>query len=163
MKSISIIDRPAANRVSSRGRPGHEARHVRCHKSSHLNTPRRNQELIGGTGVAGDCVEVTDPTHPLYQRKFDFVSVPSRDSGSGYVTVRYRGSLSLLIPRRCTSLSDVVQHAIRSKLTADAARELLALVKEHESCTRQPRKSGRTYPRRCGRKSSKSSAAISRR
>jgi len=162
-KCISVVVRLAAILASSRVPTGRGMHRAPRRESSHVNTPRRNQELVGGTGVAGDCVEVTDPTHPLYQRKFDLVSVPSGGTGTSYLIVRYRGSLSLRIPLRCTSLSDLVQHAVRSKLTANAARELLTLVKECESCARQPRKSGRTSHPQRGRKSSKNSTAFSRR
>ena len=52
------------------------------------------------------------------------------DCGTVHVTVRYRADISLRVPLRCTSLSDLGKNVIRSKLTTDAVRELLAFAKE---------------------------------
>jgi hypothetical protein len=108
-------------------------------------------------------VEVTDPTHPLFQRKFQLLSVSRGNCGTIYVSVRYRGDLSLQLPLQCTSLSDLAKITIRSKLTAEAVRDLLAFVKENDSCPHQPRKSGKTSRRKCSKKSPKKSTASSRR
>jgi hypothetical protein len=108
-------------------------------------------------------VEVTDPTHPLFQRKFQLLSVSRGNCGTVHVTVRYRGDIHLRFPLHCTSLSDLAKNTIRSKLTAEAVRELLAFVKENEPCPHQPRKSGKTSRRKCGKKSPKKSTASSRR
>jgi hypothetical protein len=75
-------------------------------------------------------VEVTDPTHPLYQRRFELLSVSRGDCGTVHVTVRYGSDISLRVPLRCTSLSDLGKNLIRSKLTLAAVRELLAFAKE---------------------------------
>ena len=108
-------------------------------------------------------MEVTDPTHPLFQRKFRLLSVSRGNCGTVHVTVRYRGDISIRLPAHFTSLSTLAKTTIRSKLTADAVRELLAFVKENESCPHQPRKSGKTSRRKCGKKSPKKSTASSRR
>ena len=111
----------------------------------------------------GDFVEVTDPTHPLFPRKFQLLSVSRGTCGTVHVFVRYRRDVNLRLPLRCTNLSDLEKNTLRSKLTAEAVRDLLALVKENELCQHQPRKSGKMSRRKCGKKSTKKSTASSRR
>jgi hypothetical protein len=107
-------------------------------------------------------VEVTDPTHPLFQRKFQLLSVSRGACGTVHVTVLYRGDLAIRLPQHCTNLSGLARTTIRSRLTAAAVRDLLAFVKENESC-RRPRKSGTTSRRKCGKSSLKKSTKSSRR
>jgi hypothetical protein len=128
-----------------------------------LDTSRKNQEHTREAGADDGYVEVTDPTHPLFQRRFELLSVSRGGCGTVHVMVRYRGDRVLRFPVRCTSLSDLGKNLIRSKLTVQVVRELLALVKEYESCLRRPRKSGRTSRPTCGRGPSKNSTASSRR
>ena len=130
---------------------------------SDVDTRCNNQIPIRQADAGDGYVDVTDPTHPLYQRKFEILFVSRGDCGTAFVTVRYRGDSATRIPLHSTSLSDLGQDAIRSKLTARAGAELLALVKEYELCPRQPRKSGATSRPRRGAKSSKNSTASSRR
>ena len=111
----------------------------------------------------GDFVEVTDPTHPLFQRKFRLLAVTRGTCGPVQITVRYRDDLTLRLPVQSTSMSGLVKVPVRSKLTAEAIRDLLAFVKENESCPHQPRKSGKTSRRKCGKKSPKKSTKSSRR
>ena len=108
-------------------------------------------------------MEVTDPTHPLFQRKFEVLTVSSGTCGTARVTVRYRGETPLRLPVHCTSLSALGKNPVYSKLTVAAARELLALVKEYQPCPRRPRKSGGKCRRKYAKKSSKNSTASSRR
>ena len=111
----------------------------------------------------GDFVEVTDPTHPLFQRKFRLLAVSRSICGTAQVTVQYRNELTLRLPQQSTSLSGLAGITVRSKLTAAAVRDLLAFVTENESCPRGPRKSGSTSRRTCNKKSTKKSTASSRR
>ena len=106
---------------------------------------------------------MTDPSHPLFQRKFEVLSVSRGNCGTAHVTVRYRGDTSIRFPVHCTNLSDLGKNLIRTKLTIQAAGELLALVKEYEPCPRRPRKSGTTFRPKRGKKSLKNSTASSRR
>ena len=106
---------------------------------------------------------MTDPTHPLFQRKFRVLSVSRGTYGPVQITVRFRDDLTLRLPQQSTSMSGLVKVPVRSKLTAEAVRDLLAFVKENESCPRQPRKSGATSRRPCGKKSATKSTASSRR
>jgi hypothetical protein len=111
----------------------------------------------------GEFVEVTDPTHPLFVRKFRLLEVSRSACGTVQVTVRYRDDLTLRLPQHATSLSGLAGIAIRSKLTAAAVRDLLAFVKENESCLRPSRKSGNISRRSCDKKSAKKSTASFRR
>lgn len=108
-------------------------------------------------------MEVTDPTHALFRRRFELLTVSRGSCGTAHVTVRYRGDTHIRLPVHCTSLSDLGKNLIRTKLTVQAAGELLALVKEYELCPRRPRKSGATSRPKRGKKSSKNSTASSRR
>jgi hypothetical protein len=128
-----------------------------------VDTPRKNQKHAREATADGDFVEVTDPIHPLFQRTFQLLAVSRGSGGTFHVTVRYRGDIALRLPLQCTSMSDLAKNTIRSKLTAEAVRELLAFVKENESCPHQPRKSGKTSRPKCGKKSPKKSTASSRR
>ena len=105
--------------------------------------------------LSTDCMQVTDPAHPLFGRTFQVLSVSRGTSDSSHVFVGYRDGIVLRIPRRATSLSALGQDTPYSKLCVAAVRELLSLVKEYESCPRRPRKSGRGSRRRSSKKSSK--------
>jgi hypothetical protein len=75
---------------------------------------------------------VTDPTHPLYGRRFRVLSISHPPHGPGHVVVAYRDAMRLRIPVPATSLSSDHLPPLRTKLTRDALRELLALVPEGE-------------------------------
>ena len=132
-------------------------------KTTLLDTSRKNQTEDRAAPADDRFVEVTDPTHPLFQKKFEWLSVSHGNRGTAQVTVRYRGANALRSPLQCTSLSDLGKNAIHSKLTGEAARDLLALVTEYELCPRRPRKSGGASRSPRGKKSSKNSTASSRR
>jgi hypothetical protein len=101
-------------------------------------------------------VKVTDPTHPLFSKSFELLSTTRGILGTGFVIVRYRHGVTLRIPIPATSLSVLVADAPRSKLSANAVRDLLALVKEYELCLPRPRKFGKASRRKSGKKSSRS-------
>jgi hypothetical protein len=73
---------------------------------------------------------VTDPTHPLYGRRFPVLSISHPPQRPGHVVVAYRGSLRLRIPVLATDRTP--DHAVRSrtKFTRDTVLEFLALWKE---------------------------------
>lgn len=120
-----------------------------------LDTPRDNQQGASRVSASDELVEITDASHPLYLRSFELLSITPGVLGTGFVTVRYRDNVAIRIPLPATNLSDFVHDAPRSKLTAEAVRDLLALAKEYESCLTRPRKSGKTSRRKSGKKSSK--------
>jgi hypothetical protein len=73
---------------------------------------------------------VTDPTHPLFGRRFQVLSISHPPQRPGHVLVAYRGSLRLRIPVPATDR--IPDNASRpgTKFTRDALLELLALLKE---------------------------------
>jgi len=75
-------------------------------------------------------VEVTDPRHPLYGRRFKVHSVTGGDTHSARVFVVYRGDLRLMILREATNLSVLERTGPHAKLSAGSVKEFLALVKE---------------------------------
>jgi len=80
---------------------------------------------------------VTDPTHPLYGRRFQVLSISHPPRRPGHVVVAYRGTLRLRIPVpatdripvQATDRATVSASRPRTKFTRDALLELLALWK----------------------------------
>ena len=89
-----------------------------------------------------DEVEVTDPTHPLFGRRFKVHSITRSDASSARVLVIYRGDIRLAIPRGVTNFSLLDRVEPRARLSAEAVREFLSLVKEYELCPSNPVPSG---------------------
>jgi hypothetical protein len=100
---------------------------------------------------------VTDPAHPLYGRQFELISAARHPDG--HVFVRYRDGIVLRLPRGATSLLTLDRDAPCARLCRSAVVELLALVKEYESCPkvrRSPRaESGPRSRPKTGKKSSR--------
>jgi hypothetical protein len=99
-------------------------------------------------------VEVTDPTHPLFGRRFPLLSVSSRPNAVGYVYVSYREYMILRIPKDATNLAPA-QSTLQTKLTVDAVEQLISVAEEckvlcqktSSSCGQQsPKTSGSNYP-----------------
>ena len=165
-QSVSIpegLERAAAIPPGSRLQEGSLPAVSLRSKTTLRDTSRKNQTHRRAATADDGFVDVTDPTHPLFQRKFELLSVSRSSRGTAQVTVRYRGDNSLQLPLRCTNLSDLGKNTLRSKLTGQAARDLLALVKEYQPCPRRPRKSGEASHSMRDKKSSKNSTASSRR
>ncbi len=90
---------------------------------------------------------MTDPTHPLFGRRFRVVSISHPPRRPGQVTVAYRQGMRLRIPVLATNLVPGTAASPRSKLTRVALLDLLALVKECEaSCPVPPGASGPDSP-----------------
>ena len=111
-------------------------------------------------------IEVTDPTHPLFGRKFVLASRrgPPQER-SACVLVVYRDSILIKLPLGATNLRSGDAPAARTKLDAEAVRQLLAFVKECEPpCPgpSSPGPSGRTCPRPAASNSSRTSSPSSR-
>jgi hypothetical protein len=111
-------------------------------------------------------IEVTDPGHPLFGRRFPVVSVSgSRASGAvGHALVAHRGRALLKLPLAATSLVPRPPDAGLSKLSVEAMRELIALAEDSEvaACSSGPNASGDAPPRRCGARSPGTSRPSSR-
>jgi hypothetical protein len=71
-------------------------------------------------------VEVVDPTHPLYGRRFPLARISTTLTGPGYAWVAYRDFMQLRIPLASTNL--VPAHSqVRTTFTGQAIADLLAL------------------------------------
>ena len=100
-------------------------------------------------------MEVVDPGHPLFGRRFRLLSVTRGTADTPQIFVRFRDGITLRVPLRATSLSMWAEDAPRAKLSVIAVQELLALLKEYEQCPRHQEKSGTSSRRRSGKSSSK--------
>jgi hypothetical protein len=88
-------------------------------------------------------IEVTDPTHPLYGRRFQVLSISHPPQRPGHVVVAYRDFMRLRIPVQATNLTADNRRLLRTTFSKDALPELLALTKECEgACTDHPATSG---------------------
>jgi hypothetical protein len=111
-------------------------------------------------------VEVTDPGHPLFGRRFPLVSVSRlRASGGGHAFVAYQDRMLLKLPVAATSLAPRLPGGVPSKLTVEAMQELIALTEDSGEvpCSSGLNASGHASPRRCGARSPRMSAHSSRR
>ena len=90
---------------------------------------------------------MTDPTHPLYGRRFPVVSISHPPQHPGHVIVAYRDGLRLRIPVQATERNPDNATRSRTKFTRDALLELLALLKEcPTACADHQGPSGITSP-----------------
>ena len=100
----------------------------RSASTEHLNTPVNNPPLDDLTEV-----EVTDPGHPLFGRRFVLLSARPRSHSMGYIFVAYRDTMVLRIPQTATDLvSPPLESAPLSKLTSHAITELVSLAEQCE-------------------------------
>ena len=106
---------------------------------------------------------MTDPTHPLFGRRFAVVSRTSSLSGPGHVLVSYRQDMLLRLPVAATSLMPSLSVA-RTKLTGQAVKELVTLATQDEVLwPSNPPPSGIVSPPNSKRKSAPNSRPSSRR
>ena len=90
---------------------------------------------------------MTDPTHPLYGRRFPVLSISHPPQRPGHVVVAYRSFMRLRIPVQATNLAADNGRLPRTTFTRAALLELLALLKECEGpCTDQSGASGSGSP-----------------
>src|SRR5207253_3539290 len=96
--------------------------------TEHLNTPINNPPIDDLTEV-----EVTDPGHPLFGRRFVLLSTRPRSHSIGYIFVAYRDTMVLRIPQTATDLvAPPPESAPLSKLTSQAITELMSLAEQCE-------------------------------
>jgi hypothetical protein len=108
--------------ASSGGRSG------RCYRTSlQLNTLFKNPDEQEPTEI-----EVVDPTHPLFGRRFPLISVSSPLHGPGNVLVSYREYMVLRLPVTSTTLGSS-RPVISTKLTYAAVKEFLTIAEECEA------------------------------
>jgi hypothetical protein len=86
-------------------------------------------------------VEVIDPTHALFGRKFPLISFPKQPDAQ-FVLVRYRECMTLRIPLKATTLVSA-QPKVPTKLTLPALLELISVAEAQEVlCPHNPLISG---------------------
>jgi hypothetical protein len=110
-----------------------------------LNTPLNHSERA----VPLEEIEVTDPTHPLFGRRFEILSFHDSPGLVGHVLVSYWGHFALRIDLKATTLASSPQAALpATKLTSQALTELAQLVEQCEVLHARPtqRHLGRTLP-----------------
>jgi hypothetical protein len=100
-------------------------------------------------------VEVTDPTEPLFGKRFLIELISRRTEEDAQVFLRREDGVVLRVRLRATNLSALVDQAPRARLCRPAVAEFLGLVKEYGlwSQTKKPSKSGRRSTSRRDRKS----------
>jgi len=96
--------------------------------STHLHTPLNNPPVDDPTEV-----EVTDPTHPLFGRRFALLSTRPRPHSVGYLFVAYRDTMVLRIAQTATNIvSPPPESTSMSKLTLHAITEIISLAEQCE-------------------------------
>jgi hypothetical protein len=90
---------------------------------------------------------VTDPTHPLYGRRFPVLSISHPPQRPGHVIVAYRSFMRLRLPVQATNLAADNGRRLCTTFTRATLLELIALTKECEGpCTDPPSASGNGSP-----------------
>ena len=110
------------------------------HLAALFNTPPDNEVTE---------IEVTDPTHPLFGRRFSVRRIGDTWHGASHVFVVYRQHMTLRIPLAATTLLPTRPH-LRTKLTLDAVQELVTLAEQVPTlCLPDPTTSGANSPQTC--------------
>ena len=112
-----------------------------------------------------DEIEVVDPRHPLYGRRYRLISIGKETTTRGackesFARVHYRFGLTLLLPLGVTNLErNGLPRAAPTKLSLDALQELIALAEESGgTCPSNLEGSGAVCRKRSGKRSQKISA-----
>jgi hypothetical protein len=126
--------------------------------SQHLNTPFKKEEW-----EEVSLVEITDPSHPLFGRRFPVVFVGAPFNPSPHVFVTYRENIVLRIPVSATNLVPP-RAAPHAKFTLQALDDLILLAKQCEVlCMSHHETSGDDYPQGSNNKLLRISRRSSRR
>ena len=105
--------------------------------SYQLNTPFQNPDQAEPTEI-----EVTDPRHPLYGRRFAVDSLGLSSRRVGFVFVLYQDEMRIRIPLAATNLAPSAK-VPTSKLTFTSVTELTTLAEPCEGlCQSHPNESG---------------------
>src|SRR5262249_17524052 len=114
---------------------------------SYRTTQRDDAPFQDPSPLDPEVIEVTDPTHPLYGRRFQDLSISHPPQRPGHVVVAYRGSLRLRIPVPATEPAPANVARSRPRFTRDSLLEFLALCKEFQAtCVDHPGPSGTGSP-----------------
>ena len=93
-----------------------------------VNTPLNHHE----PEAPAEEVEVTDPAHPLFGRRFEILSVHDAPGLVGHVHVSHRGHMHIRIELRATDLAPSPPPLPATKLTSQAVIELAQLAGQCE-------------------------------
>ena len=120
-----------------------------CQTNPQLNTPLKNPEQEELTEI-----EITDPKHPLFGRRFSLQPISTRPRVSAeHVFVSYGAFMVLRIPIAATNLA-VSRPTSATKLTFEAVTELISLAEQWEVlCLSKQAASGNDSPLNCKKKS----------
>ena len=106
--------------------------------TTHRDTPIADGDLSGA-----EEIEVTDPRHPLYGRRFRLLTVTSGVRSAQLARVVYRPDIFLLLPISVTSLHPPTTRSVPTKLCLEALEDLLRVTAEREGeCRSTPTTSG---------------------
>src|SRR5947209_10081427 len=134
------------------------ARGTRCRTSPHL--PALFNDPPDGAVTE---IEVTDPTHPLFGRRFPLRSISAPVQGVAHAFVAYQGQMTLRLPLPATNLT-TPRPCSPTKLTRDAITDLCAVAEQSDSpCLAHPTPSGRASRPFCNTRSSTTSRRSSTR
>jgi hypothetical protein len=105
-------------------------------------------------------VEVVDPTHPLFGRRFRLVAVTRALRSGGFARVEYRPGITMQLPLSVTSLGPALLRRSRpTKLTPEALAALVLVAGEREAaCSSSPATFGPACPRPSAGRSRRTSA-----
>ena len=106
--------------------------------TTHRDTPITDGDLSGA-----EEIEVTDPRHPLYGRRFQLLTVTSGVRSAQLARVVYRPDIFLLLPISVTSLHPPTTRGVPTKLCLEALEDLLRVTAEGDGeCRSTPTMSG---------------------
>ena len=113
----------------------------RCYQTStHVHTPLHNPRPLAEDALTD--IEVIDPTHPLFGRRFPRLSSHPQPLTATHVFVAYQGSMVLRLPRAATNLLPPSSQ-VPTTLTSQAITELISLAEQCEVlCRTTPAPSG---------------------
>jgi hypothetical protein len=117
------------------------SRHDRWYQTStQVNTPLNNPRPLAEDTLTE--IEVIDPAHPLFGRRFPRLSSHPQPLTATHVFVTYQGSMVLRIPRAATNLRPPSSQ-VPTTLTSHAITELISLAEQCEVlCRTTPAPSG---------------------
>jgi hypothetical protein len=157
--------------------PSSAASRILIPSRSDANSPADGASRSPTTRASGDAhksyddvaasaeVEVVDPCHPLYGRRYRLISIGKESTTRGackesFARVHYRFGLTLLLPLGVTNLERKgLPRAAPTKLSLDALQDLIALAEESGgACPSNLERSGAVCRKRSGRRSPKISA-----
>ncbi|MHC1724860.1 MAG: hypothetical protein AB9866_02355 [Syntrophobacteraceae bacterium] len=75
-------------------------------------------------------IEIVDPAHPLFGRRFPLVAVSHSSPGARHAMVAYRKDVLLRIPVTATNLFPTPQHLAMAKISLDSVIELVELTSQ---------------------------------